>query len=150
MSELLLLRHGTAVDIAPSDAARDLTAKGEAQARAAGVALAALDLQPDLVLASPKVRAWRTALLACEALGADPVEHAALLGLDRGEALSAAGLGQRVLLVGHEPDLSQVVYDLTGANVRMRKAMVAIVRVEGARAELRGLLGPDLLARIGD
>ncbi|CAB4961517.1 unannotated protein [freshwater metagenome] len=150
MSELLLLRHGTAEDRAPSgdDADRDLTGKGEAQARAAGVALAALGLTPDLVLASPKVRAWRTALLACEALGGAPVEHRAALGLDRDEALQAAGLGDRVLVVGHEPDLSQVVHDLTGARIRMRKAAVAVVAVQGSRAELRGLLGPDVLARV--
>lgn len=151
MSELLLLRHGQAEDHGPdgTDASRDLTAKGEAQARAAGVALAALGLPPDVVLASPKVRAWRTALLACEALGGAPVEHPTVVGLDRDEALLAAGLGGRVLVVGHEPDLSQVVHDLTGARIRMRKAAVAVIAVEGSRAELRGLLGPDVLARIG-
>lgn len=150
MSTLLLLRHGTAHDGSPdgTDAARDLTEKGEAQARAAGVALAALGLTPDVVLASPKVRAWRTALLACEALGAAPVEHPAVVGLDRDEALLAAGLGARVLVVGHEPDLSQTVHDLTGARARMRKAAVAILEVDGSRAELRGLLGPDVLARV--
>jgi phosphohistidine phosphatase len=150
MTDLLLLRHGTAEDRAASgaDADRDLTAKGEGQARAAGVALAALGLRPDVVLASPKVRAWRTALLACEALGGQPVEHQALVGLDRDEALLAAGFGDRVLLVGHEPDLSQTVHDLTGARIRMRKAAVALVAVDGSRGELRGLLGPDVLARV--
>ncbi|WP_051471412.1 SixA phosphatase family protein [Patulibacter minatonensis] len=150
MSELLLLRHGTAEDRGPSggDADRDLVAKGEAQARAAGVALAALGLTPDVVLASPKVRAWRTALLACEALGGAPVEHPAVVGLDRDEALLAAGLGDRVLVVGHEPDLSQTVHDLTGARIRMRKAAVAVIAVQGSRAELRALLGPDVLSRV--
>lgn len=152
MSTLLLLRHGSAHDGSPdgSDAARDLTDEGEAQARAAGVALAALGLTPDVVLASPKVRAWRTALLACAAFGVEPVEHAAVVGLDRDEALLAAGLGRRVLVVGHEPDLSQTVHDLTGARARMRKAAVAILALDGTRAELRGLLGPDVLARVRD
>jgi phosphohistidine phosphatase len=150
VSELLILRHGTAEDRAPSgrDADRDLTPKGEAQARAAGVALAALGLQPDVVLASPKVRAWRTATLACEALSASPVEHAGVVGLDRDEALLAAGLGDRVLLVGHEPDLSGTIHDLTGSRLRMRKGAVALLAVEGTRAELRGLWAPDVLARI--
>lgn len=150
MSELLLLRHGQAEDVGAdgTDASRDLTAKGEAQARAAGVALAALGLSPDVVLASPKVRAWRTALLACEALGGAPVEHGAVVGLDRDEALLAAGLGDRVLVVGHEPDLSQALHDLTGSSIRMRKAAVAVVSLGGARGELRALLGPDVLARV--
>lgn len=150
MSELLILRHGAAEDRAPSghDADRALTDRGEEQARAAGVALAALGLEPDVVLASPKSRAWRTATLACEALGATPVEHPALLGLDRDEALLAAGLGERVLLVGHEPDLSGVIHDLAGARLRMRKGAVALLGVEGSFAELRGLWAPDVLARI--
>lgn len=150
MSELLLLRHGQAQDFGAdgTDASRDLTSKGEGQARAAGVALAALGLAPDVVLASPKVRAWRTALLACEALGGAPVEHPAVVGFDRDEALLAAGLGDRVLVVGHEPDLSQTIFDLTGSDVRMRKAAVAVIAVAGTRAELRALLGPDVLARV--
>lgn len=150
MSELLILRHGDAEDRARSghDADRALTDRGEAQARAAGVALAALGLVPDVVLTSPKVRARTTAALACEALGATPVEHAPLLGLDRHEALLAAGLGERVLLVGHEPDLSGVVHDLAGARLRMRKGAVALLSIEGSFAELRGLWAPDVLARI--
>lgn len=150
MSELLLLRHGQAEDEGSdgTDASRDLTAKGEDEARAAGVALAALGLRADVVLVSPKVRAWRTALLACEALGGAPVEHAAVVGLDRDEALQAARLGDRVLVVGHEPDLSQTVHDLTGARIRMQKGAVALLVVEGSRAELRGLLGHDVLARV--
>jgi phosphohistidine phosphatase len=151
MSELVLLRHGQAVDKAPTqaDADRDLTARGEDQSRAAGRALAALGLEPDVVLASPKVRAWRTATLACEALAVDPVEHLPLVGLDRDEALLAAGLGERVLLVGHEPDLSQVVHDLTGARIRMRKGGVAILTLDGHRATLAALLRPAELERIG-
>ncbi|WP_320669207.1 SixA phosphatase family protein [Patulibacter defluvii] len=147
--ELLLLRHGTAEDhgVRP-DAERDLVARGERQATAAGRALARLELVPDLVLASPKVRAWRTAALAGAELGLEPVEHGAIVGLDRDEALLAAGLGQRVMLVGHEPDLSQVVHDLTGARCRMRKGGLAIVELEGSRGELQALLRPRDLLRI--
>ncbi|WP_022926810.1 SixA phosphatase family protein [Patulibacter americanus] len=151
MTELILLRHGQAVDKAPThaDADRDLTTRGEEQARAAGRALAALGLEPDVVLASPKIRAWRTATLACDVLAADPVEHLPLVGLDREEALLAAGLGERVMLVGHDPDLSQVVHDLTGARVRMRKGGVAILTLDGHRATLAALLRPAELERIG-
>ncbi|WP_210495907.1 histidine phosphatase family protein [Patulibacter sp. SYSU D01012] len=151
MSLLLLLRHGTAEDKEPTrpDGARDLVAKGEAQARAAGRALAALGLTPDVSLASPKVRAWRTATLAAEALGVEPAEHAAIVGLDRDEALVLAGLGDVVLLTGHEPDLSQVVHDLTGARIRLRKGGLAAVRVGEGAPELEALLRPADLERIG-
>jgi phosphohistidine phosphatase len=150
-TELLLLRHGTAQPhgSAGSDDARNLVERGEREARAAGAALRALDLAPDVVLASPKVRAWRTATLACASLDVAPVEHLAVVGLDRDEALLAAALGERVLLVGHEPDLSQVVHDLTGARIRMRKGGLAVVRLDGGSGELQTLLGPRELARIG-
>jgi phosphohistidine phosphatase len=148
VSELLLLRHGAAEDhgVRP-DAERDLVPRGERQARDAGRALVALGLVPDVVLASPKVRARRTAELAGEALDRSPVRHDALLGLDRDEALLAAALGARVLLVGHEPDLSQVVHDLTGARCRMRKGGLAVIEVAAGGGELQALLRPaDLRA----
>lgn len=150
-SELLLLRHGTAVDHAPhrDDHSRELVEKGERQATAAGRALVALDLVPDVVLASPKARAWRTAMLAAEAFAGEPLEHRAVVGLDQEEALLASRLAPRVLVVGHEPDLSQVVHDLTGARIRMRKGGLAVIAVDGSRGELRALLGPRELARIG-
>lgn len=146
----MLLRHGTAENpgIGRSDASRRLVPVGEQEAQAAGAALAALDLRPDVVLSSPKVRAWRTATLAAAALGIEPVEHAAIVGLDRDEALLLAELGRRVLVVGHEPDLSQVVEDLTGARIAMAKGGVAVIRLRGRAARLDALLGPDVLRRV--
>jgi phosphohistidine phosphatase len=37
----------------------------------------------------------------------------------------------RLLLVGHEPDLSGVVADLTGARLDLKKGGLAVVRLEG-------------------
>ena len=64
---LLLLRHGDAEDGDGDDDARRLTPKGERQAVAAGWALAALGVEIDACLSSPRVRAAETARLACEA-----------------------------------------------------------------------------------
>jgi phosphohistidine phosphatase len=58
---IYLLRHGDAEDGHGDDAARRLTPKGERQAAAAGLALAALSSKPDACLTSPKVRAAETA-----------------------------------------------------------------------------------------
>jgi phosphohistidine phosphatase len=56
-----------------------------------------------------------------------------------------------VLVVGHEPDLSQVVFDLVGARIALKKGGVAGVRLEGARSELIALLRPkELTALAGD
>jgi phosphohistidine phosphatase len=151
---LWLLRHGEAEPHDPgADDARRLTDRGQDQSRAAGRALAALGIEFQLVLTSPKVRALETARLACEALGGEPVEHAPLrVGFahaDALELLATAGDGQRVLLVGHEPDFSQVVHDFTGARIDLKKGGVAGLRVAGAAGELLVLLRPRELERIG-
>ena len=151
--QLWLLRHGEAVphDSKP-DAERELTARGERQAAAAGAALARLGLEFAAVYTSPLVRAAGTARLACEALGIEPSDHAALFaGFDVADALEllgAAGPDQRVLVVGHEPDFSQVVHDLSGARIDFKKGGIAAVRLDGTRGELIVLLRPRELVRI--
>jgi phosphohistidine phosphatase len=140
---LWLLRHGDAADGSP-DAERPLTEKGERQSRAAGEALKALGIELDACLTSPKVRAADTARLACEALGIEPQMEPKLAGgpFD-GEAL-AAGLGNNVLLVGHDPDFSMAVHALTGAQVRMKKGGLAGVE----KGELKVMLRPAELKAI--
>jgi phosphohistidine phosphatase len=133
-----LLRHGEAEDGSP-DAERKLTAKGERQSRAAGAALKKLGVELDACLASPKVRAADTAKLACEELGGPEVQLEPRLagGPFHADEL-AAGLGDHVLLVGHDPDFSAAVHTLTGAQVRMKKGGLAGVE----KGELKVLLRP--------
>lgn len=150
--QLWLLRHGEAVPHDGDDDARALTERGREQSRAAGRALAALDVAVHVCLTSPKVRARETAELACAELGIEPVEHAPLrAGFDAGDALEllAGEPDQRVLVVGHEPDFSQVVHDLTGARVQLKKGGVAGVRMDGGDGELIVLLRPRELSHIG-
>jgi phosphohistidine phosphatase len=123
---IYLLRHGDAEDPNGDDAGRQLTAKGERQASAAGHALASLGANLDACLTSPKVRAAETARLACEALPVEPETASELRGGSFNALGLAAGRGD-VLLVGHEPDFSDEVARLTGARVRMRKGGLAIV-----------------------
>ena len=151
--QLWLLRHGEAEphDARP-DAERRLTDRGREQSRVAGCALAALKIQIHMAFTSPKVRARDTAVLACEPLGVEPIDHAALFaGFDVSDALEllgAAGPDQRVLVVGHDPDFSQVVYDLTGARIDFKKGGIAAVRLDGTSGELIVLLRPRELERI--
>ena len=155
--QLWLLRHAEAEPHgARPDAERRLTARGEAQARAAGVALARLDVEFGAVLFSPKVRARQTAELAAESWSEE--QRAALAvyaplagGFDADQALEAAayvGPEDRVLLVGHEPDLSNALAGLTGARVDLKKGGLAVLRLEGAGGELVLLLRPRELALI--
>jgi phosphohistidine phosphatase len=98
------------------------------------------------------VRARDTARLAAEPLGVDVVEHEPLAeGFDAAQAralASTAGPDARVLLVGHNPDLVQVIHDLTGARAELKKGGVAGIRLDGTRGELLVLLRPRELDRI--
>ena len=134
---LWLLRHGDAADGSP-DAERPLTGKGEEQARAAGRALKALGVKIDACLASPRVRAADTARIACKELGVEPQLEPKLSGGPFDAEALAAGLGDEVLLVGHDPDFSMAVHNLTGAQVRMKKGGLAAVE----KGELKVLLRP--------
>jgi phosphohistidine phosphatase len=140
---LWLLRHGDAADGSP-DAERPLTGKGEKQSRNAGLALARLGVKLDACLTSPKVRAAETARLACEPLGVEPQHEPKLAGGPFDAEALAAGLGDNVLLVGHDPDFSMAVHALTGAQVRLKKGGLAGVE----KGELMVLLRPKEAAEI--
>ena len=133
---IYLLRHGDAEHETSNDSDRRLTEKGERQAEAAGRALAALKAGIDVCLTSPKVRAEQTARIACQHLDVE-VEIAEELRGGRFDAVAlAAGRGD-VLLVGHEPDFSNSVADLTGARVKLRKGGLACVEDNLLHALLR-------------
>src|SRR5580698_564113 len=68
LMKLYLLRHATAVDIASSDALRELTKEGREEARIAGAALAELGVKLSHFFSSPLVRARQTAEIAAKAL----------------------------------------------------------------------------------
>jgi phosphohistidine phosphatase len=146
--QLWFLRHGEAEPHeARVDEERRLTPRGERQSSAAGEALAMLGLEFDACYASPRVRGLDTAKLACEHLGIDPEVHAPLSARfgaeDALELLAGQGEDARILLVGHEPDFSQTVYDLTGARADVKKGGIAAVRLTGSRdGELIVLLRP--------
>jgi phosphohistidine phosphatase len=155
--QLWLLRHAEAEPHGTrSDAQRRLTVRGEAQARSAGVALERLEAAFDAVLFSPKTRARQTAELAAEQWNSSqrglPVVHPPLAGgfdgRDALAALSDVAADGRVLLVGHEPDLSGVISELTGARVDLKKGGLAVVRLEGVGGELAALMRPRELALI--
>jgi phosphohistidine phosphatase len=138
--QLWLLRHADAEPHgARPDAERRLTARGEHQARAVGAALARWQVRFEEILVSPKIRAQQTAELAGEHWGKDQRArqriHAPLAdGFDVAQALDAlAGVASdgRLLLVGHEPDLSLIAGELSGARIDLKKGGLVVVRLEG-------------------
>ena len=154
--ELCLLRHSHAGDSATwagPDEIRPLTEKGRRQAERLGRLLAAAGFAPDVVLTSPLVRARETAEIVAELLGVrvrvdprlgEPLDLATVDAI-----LDDAGSPGRPVVVGHDPDFSEIVTELVGAPILMRKGALARVDIErplepGA-GDLRWLLPPDLL-----
>jgi phosphohistidine phosphatase len=141
-----LLRHGDAEDgVGKPDAERELSRKGERQARDAGRALAGLGAKIETCLSSPKARARRTAELACAELGVSVELDERLRGGDFDPAELAAGRGD-VLLVGHEPDFSRAIAIATGSRVKMKKGGIAALDDH----LLHALLRPRDLSRIAN
>ena len=139
---LWFLRHAEAAEGRP-DEARPLTPRGIEQARIAGLALDRLGVKLDSCLSSPKRRAIETAQLACEPLGVEIVTEPAIAQATYDPDLLAAGL-DNAMLVGHNPSMSDVLHDMTGARVHLRKGGIAAVK----RGELILLMTPTELAAI--
>jgi phosphohistidine phosphatase len=155
--QLWLLRHADAEPHGTrEDSERRLTERGREQARAAGLALERLGTGFDAVLFSPKVRARETAELAAETwseeqrsrLGVHPPLAGDFDAAQALEALAATPGEKRLLLIGHEPDLSRVIAELSGCRADLKKGGVAALRLEGASGELVVLLRPRELALI--
>ena len=153
--QLWMLRHGDAVphDSKP-DADRELTPRGRRQADAAGAALAALSEEFSACYTSPKVRALETAELACAHLNVEPVVESSLAnGFSRVDALAlldAHGPDAKVLIVGHEPTFSQVVYDFTGGRVDFKKGGIAALRASRSSGHLLVLARPKELEALAE
>jgi phosphohistidine phosphatase len=113
----------------------------------------------DRILTSPLVRARETAEIVARAYDVEDqlVEEERLAsGSHFGDfqaVLKPFPPGAKILLVGHEPDLSGAVETLIGGGqVRMRKASLACVDCHSPQPGagiLRWLLDPDQLERAG-
>lgn len=140
---LYFLRHGRADRQAYAghdDDLRPLVDEGRRRTRATADLLARIDPRIDTVITSTPVRARQTADIMAERLGLREVlqEDSRLgLGFDLPTlAALLAGLPsdvRRVLLVGHEPGLSQVIGEITGGAVVMRKGALARVDLTPGR-----------------
>jgi phosphohistidine phosphatase len=158
--EIYILRHGIAVERGTpgykKDSDRPLTKEGEEKMQQIAQALLAMRLQPDLILSSPYERAARTARIVADELDTE-VTFTDLLTPDgnAGELIAEINDArpQRVLLVGHEPDLSQLISVLvsggTDATIELKKGGLCKLTSEklsfGQSATLNWLLTPKQL-----
>jgi phosphohistidine phosphatase len=165
--DLYLLRHGIAVERGSPgsevDSARPLTAEGIRKTQRVARGMRALDLSFDRILTSPYTRAKETAEIVALELGAQDrlaLEENLAPGGNRWQLMeSLAHDGEpptSVLLVGHEPEMSETISMLlcgsTDLAIEMRKAGLCKLVLDkpqyGRCASLVWLLTPRLLAML--
>lgn len=144
--KLYVMRHGPAEDDSPTgrDADRALTPSGRDRVRSVAKALGAEDEAPLVIVSSPLVRALQTAEIVAAITGA-PVEVRAEMapGGDKMALLAeqVTAKRKRVMVVGHEPELSMLVHRLVGRvpDEGMLKAMVVGVKLTPTEPGIEGV-----------
>ncbi|MFL5954546.1 MAG: SixA phosphatase family protein [Gaiellaceae bacterium] len=118
---VFLVRHAEAAPGEP-DELRPLTDAGGAAARALGEQLAAE--RPTAVFSSPLLRARETADAIAHAAGLTAQPDERLGPGATAEDVRSVALGETVVVVGHQPDCSEIVLALTGREVRFAPGAV--------------------------
>ena len=110
-----LVRHAKA-DTGEPDEQRALSEHGRKQARELGERFAQEDVRPDAVLSSPLLRARETAQAIADATGTTVATDERLAPGATADSLreAVAGLGATVVVVGHQPDCSQIAGAILG------------------------------------
>lgn len=160
---LYFMRHGIAADSMDSsegsDRERRLTSKGVKRMTKAAKGLAALSLTFDRILTSPLERARQTAKIVAETLrlesGVEEIEQLspACSVKDLLAALEAYAGQKEILLIGHEPLLSDTISFLlsgkSSAAIQLKKGGLCCLEVDGVpprdNAVLQWLLTPKQL-----
>jgi phosphohistidine phosphatase len=161
MKRVYVVRHATAEERGPAwpdDTLRPLTERGHRRFSKAAAGFASLEGAPGRILTSPLVRARQTAELLSQATDDAPIETLDTLSPGQPAAATLVKLrrmhGDRVALVGHEPDLGQLAAELLGASrpLPFKKGGICRIDVEwhGASAEgtLVWFLPPAALRRL--
>ena len=146
MKTLLILRHAKSSWKQPglADHERPLNRRGNRDAPRVGLLLRRQALTPGLIVSSTAERARATAVQVAEGAGyGSPVELDRQLYLAEPEAIvdvvrSLGGAASRVLVVGHNPGLQELVARLSGRDELLPTASLAQIELPIADwAELR-------------
>lgn len=147
--ELILWRHAEAEDGSP-DSTRELTGKGERQARKMAAWLESRLPRGTRIVSSPATRCQQTA----RALGKFEEVRSIAVGASANDVLAAAGWPEAdatVVVVGHQPTLGEVAALLLGGREEewsVKKGAVwwfsSRAREGGLEIVLKAVLAPDL------
>lgn len=157
--KLYFLRHGLAGDSRDwkgDDFARPLTEEGIAKMKRTAETCAKLELELQLILTSPLIRAYQTAeIIARQLKMQDKLVEDERLGSQFGikflaEILAEHSKADSLMLVGHEPAMSETVSHLVGGGrIDFKKGTLAYVQLDNAKSlhgELVWLIPPKVLA----
>ena len=161
--KIYLIRHSNTVDPGTpgyeDDSLRPLTEKGRGKMKDIAYALKAMDVQPDLIVSSPYIRARETAEIVAKVLKYKqeltfsdtlvPTGNADQIIGEINEKYSV----DEIVLVGHEPCLSGLIGTLTAGNpdlaINLRKGGICCLSADDLRIErkavLEWLLTPKIL-----
>jgi phosphohistidine phosphatase len=165
--ELYIMRHGIAEDRGVGgvidDAKRALTEEGKEKMREIAAGLERIDVELDWIVSSPLVRAHQTAKIVTDTISSHPP-------LDLCEALEPGGSYEkllsflskhpdrhRVMVVGHEPDLSELATRLIGAgrsaNMSFKKGGCCLITLSEFPPQSPGRLNwwmtPAVMRKLG-
>jgi phosphohistidine phosphatase len=120
--ELLIFRHGKAVgNTNGDDYSRPITDRGKRGSQRMGAWLWQKNIRPDYIISSPAERAYVSAQKLCKAMGDDATSIVTDRRLYRGDLNSLLSVlaecpknRQRVMLVGHNPALAELLLYLLG------------------------------------
>lgn len=151
--KLYLLRHGKAdwPNWDQPDDERPLTEEGRKEVAAVATLLSRLEITP-AILTSPLPRASQTAEIAGKYLKArvrtEPLLRPGFDAVRLGKILKNFS-GKSLMVVGHEPDFTRTIFQLTGGNTKMSKAGVAFIELEigSMKGELRWLVPPKFATK---
>jgi phosphohistidine phosphatase len=146
--KLYLLRHGKAdwPNWTLPDDERPLTKEGRKEVAEVAKLLSRLEVTP-AILTSPLPRASQTADIAAKYLNAkvrtEPLLRPGFDAVRLGKILKSFS-GKSLMVVGHEPDFTHTIFQLTGGNTKISKAGVAFIELETGplKGELRWLVPP--------
>lgn len=149
-----LIRHAQAIERSTGlpDEHRNLTCRGRKRFRQVAACLKKIGIDPDFIITSPKVRAVQTAEILSETLRfggevqisadlADGPDIAALCDI-----LKKKNECREIVLVGHEPNLGEVIGELlkvSGPLAMPKGCVVSLmisIRKSGLSAELTGMV----------
>ena len=149
--KLVLMRHGEAESNAPSDKERPLTRYGRSNSQASLQVLIEKGVIPDIIVASPYLRAQQTATIVAdvikESFGKDvDIETCSLITPDCEPAAAIRFFADRpeqtVMVVTHNPFVSTVVSMLCSGSNFVRMGTSSLVCLE---ADVVALGSCDLL-----